>query len=87
MRVRSDRKESGEANQKLPFIAVVKIGSSSLRFALFEGVAGNRPLPQMAPGKFNRIGGPDGTVTTYDAAGSLLTRRRLKDQSASVESG
>jgi acetate kinase len=86
MKVPSRRDDPRRADGGAAVIAVVNIGSSSLKFALFDAGSRTRPIPRLASGKIDRVGLSGGTLAIFNGSGSPVTRRRAgtQDQAAAV---
>ncbi|MGA8303523.1 MAG: acetate/propionate family kinase [Thermoplasmata archaeon] len=64
------RRGSTPGSAAAPVIVALNIGSSSLKFALFERVPGSRHAERCASGRIEGIGSRGGTLVVYDRSGT-----------------
>jgi acetate kinase len=76
----------GRPARESTYIAALNIGSSSLKFAVFERADRGLPARRCASGKFEEIGSSASTVTIFGPTGAPVPGRRLrlKDQASAV---
>jgi acetate kinase len=86
MELPSGRRSHGATDRGGTVIVVINLGSSSLKFAIFQGASRTARRSRLASGKFDRIGESGGTLAIFDASGATVTQRRLrlKDQGTAV---
>ena len=70
----SSRAKSGEASGGAGAVLALNGGSSSIRFALYDG---GEPLLRLLAGKTDRVGSSRATLTAEDAAGQRLDIRTI----------
>jgi acetate kinase len=78
MRPPSERGSLGGSEGEAGVIAAINVGSSSLKFALFQEAGQYPHVRRLASGKLDRIGTSNSSFTIFDERGSTVSRKRLR---------